>query len=184
MTSRNKARQRCRTCLDTTDKNFHSLDGKLVKDNQRKTLADFLWDTCKLENDSEATKCLPQHICGNCLRKLKITFSFVMQVEEVNRKIMANLHTSKKSITVPEEYFDESNEMDVDKHSVCQPRECFIEFNNSLVQFHEDPIATSKTTNKKVIINRYFKSTFHVMSRNEVHAPRLYGYAKTNECQI
>lgn len=60
-----------------------------------------------------------------------------MQVEEVNRKIMANLHTSKKSITVPEEYFDESNEMDVDKHSVCQPRECFIEFNNSLVQFHE-----------------------------------------------
>nr|XP_036233019.1 uncharacterized protein LOC106615964 isoform X2 [Bactrocera oleae] len=157
MTSRDVDQQRCRTCLDTTDENFHSLDGKLVKDNQRKTLAGFLRDTCKLENNSEAAKSLPQQICGNCLRKLKITFSFVMQVEEVNRKMMDNLRTKniigQKSITIPEEYFEESNKMDVDNHSVCQPQECFIDCNNSLAQFQEDPIAISKDNNRKIMMD-------------------------------
>ncbi|XP_054081804.1 uncharacterized protein LOC105221568 isoform X2 [Zeugodacus cucurbitae] len=160
MTSRNIVQQRCRTCLDTTDVNFHSLDGKLVKDNQKKTLASFLWDTCKLENHSEAAKFLPQKICGNCLRKLKITFSFVMQVEEVNRKMMANLRTVKiiGKESIPEKYVEETNEMDADNHSFCRYSECFIDCNNSLPQLDEDPIATSTTTNKKIKTDRHLKS--------------------------
>ncbi|XP_004537245.1 uncharacterized protein LOC101451731 isoform X1 [Ceratitis capitata] len=151
MTTHQSTALRCRTCLNGTDNTFHSLQGKLVKEGcERSTLAGFLWKICKMDNASEKSKRLPQQICSSCLRKLKISFSFVTQVEEVNNQMMARLGISKDrdaEISVIQEYDTDDNDMEID--SIFKAEESYIDCSKSFQQFHEDPISISSKASKQ-----------------------------------
>ncbi|XP_036324191.1 uncharacterized protein LOC118737640 isoform X2 [Rhagoletis pomonella] len=130
---------KCRTCLDATEKKFHSLNGQLVKDDQRKSLAEFLWDISKMDNASDSAKMLPQQICDSCLRKLKIAFSFVMQVQKLNGCILSK---NDESATA-----DKKEHARMDYHD--EAPECFVDCNTSFSQCLEDPIAISQPRKRK-----------------------------------
>ncbi|XP_054744160.1 zinc finger protein Xfin-like isoform X1 [Anastrepha obliqua] len=83
----------CRTCRETNVGNFYSLAELLDEERYpKKTLGDFLWDIAKINNKSEDARRLPQQICGGCSRKLKNTYSFVLQAQVANKKLFASLY--------------------------------------------------------------------------------------------
>ncbi|XP_067647533.1 uncharacterized protein [Eurosta solidaginis] len=129
----------CRTCFDTTDKTFYSFTGELVKDEERKTIANFLRDIAKLDNNTGISKQLPQQICGNCLRKLKVAFSFVAQVKKVNKEMLKVLRSKNKNISFVSE--DEST----DKEDINSQ----INDNKDDGQDHNDPISVPRFKHHK-----------------------------------
>ncbi|XP_054744215.1 uncharacterized protein LOC129248611 isoform X2 [Anastrepha obliqua] len=153
---------KCRTCLDTTENNFHSLNGKLVKDNLRKSMADFLWEISKLDTVSETAKKLPQQICDSCLRKLKVAFSFVIQVQQVNKDMLTALGPNNVTDIIensdedtPENAVEceieivENKEMEIDSNILCHTKECFIDCNTPFENYHEDPLLISQSNKRK-----------------------------------
>ncbi|XP_036324155.1 uncharacterized protein LOC118737627 isoform X2 [Rhagoletis pomonella] len=130
-----REKPKCRTCLDTTDKKFHSLNAKLIKGEQRTSLAEFLWEISKMDNFSETAKRLPQQICDSCLRKLKIAFSFVMQVQKVNGSMIVALQRE-----MPINFCQTADEA----------RECFVDCNSSLALDSQDPIGIARAKKRKL----------------------------------
>lgn len=83
----------CRTCREPQGGSFYSLGELLDEDRHpNKTLADFLWDIAKINNETEVAKRLPQQICEGCSHQLKNAYSFVLQAQATNEKLQANLY--------------------------------------------------------------------------------------------
>lgn len=101
----------CRTCREDNEGRYYSLEELLDYDRHpKKTLADFLWDIAKINNTTEVAKRLPQHICGECSRKLKNAYSFVLQVQAANKKLQASLYIENAKTFTAKKLPDKQND--------------------------------------------------------------------------
>uniref|UniRef100_A0A034VMC7 Zinc finger protein 445 n=1 Tax=Bactrocera dorsalis TaxID=27457 RepID=A0A034VMC7_BACDO len=101
----------CRTCCEDNVGSFYSLQELLDYDRHpKKTVADFLWDIAKINNNTEVAKRLPQDICGECSRKLKNTYSFVLQAQAANKKLQATLYIENVKTYTTKELIDKQND--------------------------------------------------------------------------
>ncbi|XP_067647577.1 zinc finger protein Xfin-like [Eurosta solidaginis] len=101
----------CRTCREKKKCQYYALTEYLDEERcPKKTLADFLWDIAKINNKTEDAKRLPQQICGSCSRKLKNTYSFILQAQVANRKLFASLYIGKAGCSSAKDLPNKSND--------------------------------------------------------------------------